>query len=124
MKTHAIKGRQIIDTLLQNYGLDQFRNIDILRNIAHYHHENFDGRGYPEGLKGDEIPIEARIVAVADVFDALTSKRPYKEAWDNDAAFAALQQLAGQQLDPACVNALIKNRAQVEQIQTQFVEER
>jgi HD-GYP domain-containing protein (c-di-GMP phosphodiesterase class II) len=122
MKTHAIKGRQIIDTLLQNYSLDQFRNIDILRNIAHYHHENFDGRGYPEGLKGDKIPIEARIVAVADVFDALTSKRPYKEAWDNDAAFAALQQLAGQQLDPDCVNALIRNRAQVEQIQAQFVE--
>lgn len=122
MKTHAVKGRQIIDTLLRNYGLNEFQNIDVLRNIAQYHHEQFDGKGYPEGLKGDAIPVEARIVAVADVFDALTSRRPYKEAWSNDDAFAALERLAGAQLDPDCVRAIIKNRPQIEQIQQQFIE--
>lgn len=122
MKTHAIKGRQIIDTLLLNYGLNSVQRIDVLRNIAEYHHEQFDGTGYPEGLKGTSIPIEARIVAVADVFDALTSRRSYKEAWSNDDAFAALEKLSGQQLDPDCVRALVKNRAQVETIQQRFNE--
>ena len=122
MKTHAIKGRQIIDTLLLNYGLNSVQRIDVLRNIAEYHHEQFDGTGYPEGLKGTSIPIEARIVAVADVFDALTSRRSYKEAWSNDDAFAALEKLSGQQLDPDCVHALVKNRAQVEDIQQRFNE--
>lgn len=122
MKTHAVKGRQIIDLLLHNYGLDEFQSIDVLRNIAQYHHEQFDGKGYPEGLAGDAIPIEARIVAVADVFDALTSRRPYKEAWSNDDAFAALERLSGAQLDPDCVNAMIKHRPQIELIQKQFIE--
>jgi HD-GYP domain-containing protein (c-di-GMP phosphodiesterase class II) len=122
MKTHAIKGRQIIDTLLLNYGLGSFQYIEVLRNIAEYHHEHFDGNGYPEGLKGDSIPIEARIIAVADVFDALTSRRPYKEAWSNDEAFAALERLSGHHLDPLCVHALVNNRARVEQIQQRFIE--
>ncbi len=122
MKTHAIKGRQIIDTLLLNYGLNGVQHIDVLRNIAEYHHEQFDGQGYPEGLKGKSIPIEARIVAVADVFDALTSRRSYKDAWSNDETFAALEKLSGHQLDPDCVHALTKNRAQVEQIQQRFIE--
>ena len=122
MKTHAVKGRQIIDMLLLNYGLDGVQRIDVLRNIAKYHHEQFDGSGYPEGLKGASIPIEARIIAVADVFDALTSRRPYKEAWSNDEAFTALEQFSGNQLDPDCVQALVKNRAQVEQIQQRFLE--
>jgi HD-GYP domain-containing protein (c-di-GMP phosphodiesterase class II) len=122
MKTHAIKGRQIIDRLLSNYGLDGVQNTEILRNIAQYHHENFDGGGYPNGLRGDDIPIEARIVAVADVFDALTSARPYKPAWSNEEAFAALETLAGTQLDPICVRALIDNRAIIEQIQSRFHE--
>lgn len=123
MKTHAVKGREIIDNLLSNYGLDGVQNVEILRNIAQYHHENFDGNGYPAGLKGDEIPIEARIVAVADVFDALTSARPYKPAWTNDEAFTALLQLSGAKLDPECVDALVKNRARVEQIQAQFAQD-
>lgn len=122
MKTHAMKGLNIIDTLLNNYGLDGIQNTDILRNIAQYHHEDFDGSGYPAGLRGEDIPIEARIVAVADVFDALTSARPYKEAWSNDDAFAALETLAGNKLDPSCVRALVDNRTIVEQIQRSFRE--
>ncbi len=123
MKNHARKGREMIDDLLNNYHLDRFQDIDILRNIAEYHHECYDGKGYPDGLRAEEIPIEARIVAVADVFDALTSKRPYKEAWSNDDAFAALQQLADNHLDRTCVDALIKHRTEIEQIQETFQED-
>ena len=81
-----------------------------------------NGTGYPFGKKGDEIPLEARIVAVADVFDALTSKRPYKSAWTNAEAFNSLKQLAGQKLDQECVEALINNQPEVEAIQQQFRE--
>jgi len=96
--------------------------MNMLRNITEFHHETVDGTGYPSGIKGDEIPLEARIVAVADVFDALTSKRPYKEAWTNEKAIQHLKKLAGKTLDQDCVNALIKNIDQIEQIQNQFNE--
>ena len=122
MKTHTLKGREIIDHMLENFGLENFQHIDMLRNIAEFHHETINGKGYPLGLHNSEIPIEARIVAVADVFDALTSRRPYKEAWSNDDAFAMLQRMAGIELDNDCVNALIKNRDEVEIIQHRFQE--
>ena len=123
MRTHPKKGRQIIDTMLLDFGLESFEYLDILRNIAEYHHETLDGSGYPHGLRGDEIPMESRIVAVADVFDALTSHRPYKEAWSIDDAFQELRKLAGSKLDADCVEALIKNRAQLEEIRDRFQED-
>lgn len=122
MKTHSHKGRAIIDDLLENFGLENFEYMDMLRNIAEFHHEKVNGNGYPTGKKGDEIPLEARIVAVADVFDALTSKRPYKKAWDNEKAIRTLHELAGEELDHDCVNALLASMEQVEQIQKQFIE--
>lgn len=122
MKTHAAKGRDIIDTILADFGLGSAQHMDVLRNIAELHHETMDGGGYPHGLSGNDIPIEARIVAVADIFDALTSKRPYKERWSNDDAFGMLASLAGTKLDPDCVAALMRNRAEVERIQAQFEE--
>jgi HD-GYP domain-containing protein (c-di-GMP phosphodiesterase class II) len=122
MRSHARRGRVMIDDLLVNFGLDGLQHVNILRNIAEYHHEAVNGGGYPKGLQGDAIPLEARIVAVADVFDALTSRRPYKDAWTNDEAFAALQRLAGEKLDGDCVAALISNRAEIERIQEQFRE--
>ncbi len=122
MKGHVQKGRQIIDDMLQNFGLEGFQYVDILRNIAQYHHESIDGSGYPYGLEGGDIPIEARIVAVADVFDALASRRRYKAPWTNDKAFAVLRRLAGSRLDRECVDALERNRAEVERIQDQFRE--
>ena len=123
MKSHAGKGRELIDVMLGNFDLAKQPHIDVLRNIAELHHEAYDGSGYPHGRKGADIPIEARIVAVADVFDALTSRRPYKEAWSNDEAFALLRQLSGAKLDPDCVEALIGNRAEVEEIQRCFGED-
>ncbi len=94
----------------------QNRFIQIGALVALRHQERYDGSGYPDGLKGDEIPLEARIVAVADVFDALISPRPYKPAWDMDATLAYLYAQRGRQFDPACVDALIRNRARVEDI--------
>jgi len=123
MRTHASKGRIMIDELLENFGLENIKYVDVLRNIAEFHHEAVNGRGYPSGKRGDEIPLEARIVAVADVFDALTSKRPYKVAWANQKAIDTLKQLSGQVLDQDCVDALLENMDQVEQIQKQFRED-
>ena len=114
MKAHTTKGRELVDRMLKHFDFEQLPDIDILRNIVELHHEKIDGSGYPKGLKGDEIPIEARIVAVVDVFDALTSQRPYKEAWTNEAAFEELRRLAGNKLDAGCVDALIGAREQVE----------
>ncbi len=123
MKSHSAQGRQMIDDLLNNFGLENFQYLEVLRNIAQHHHEAWDGTGYPRGLKGDEIPIEARIVAVADVFDALTSRRPYKSPLSNDEAFATLQRLADHTLDKDCVEALDRRRADVEQIQSRIQED-
>jgi len=82
----------------------------LIRNgavIALTHHEKFDGSGYPHGLRGEAIPLFGRIVAVADVFDALTSSRPYKEAWSMERAFDWLRENAGSHFDPECVTAFL-----------------
>ena len=88
--------------------------------IALRHHERWDGSGYPDGLAGEAIPLEARIVAVADVFDALVSQRPYKEAWTVDAALAYLYAQRGRLFDPECVDALLRARERVLEICAQF----
>lgn len=123
MKQHTTKGREIVDDILSNFGLGNMTHVDILRNIALYHHEAINGSGYPEGLKEQEIPIEARIVAVADVFDALTSCRPYKKAWSNQDAFDYLRRMAGTTFDLDCVNALITEHQEIVRIQGQFGED-
>jgi HD-GYP domain-containing protein (c-di-GMP phosphodiesterase class II) len=123
MKDHTIKGREIIDAILKDFGLDNFRHIEMMRNITEFHHEHVDGNGYPHGLKGDAIPVEARIISAADIFDALTSARPYKPAWTNEEAFDNLRRIAGAQLDRACVEALIKNADEILKIQARFREE-
>ncbi|MDA3869154.1 MAG: HD domain-containing protein [Gammaproteobacteria bacterium] len=122
MRTHARRGREMIDDLVNNFGLHNIKHIDVLRNIAEYHHEAVNGSGYPDGRVQNDIPLEARIVAVADVFDALTSRRPYKQAWDNQKAIDALKELTGEKLDADCVNALINNLDEIEKIQQLFIE--
>ncbi|MDH5765343.1 MAG: HD domain-containing protein [Gammaproteobacteria bacterium] len=123
MKSHCARGLEIINKILSNYKLDHRPHINILKNIVRHHHEKINGSGYPDGLAGNAIPIEARIVAVADVFDALTSKRPYKEAWSNQNAYAELERLSGEELDEDCVNALLKDKHEIEQIQLRFQED-
>lgn len=123
MQRHPQLGASMIDALIGHFGLAELPHAGLLRNIALYHHEQMNGQGYPAGLAGEDIPVEARIAAVADVFDALTSARPYKPAWRNDEAFALLQKLAGDQLDRHCVDGLIAQRAEVENIQKRFSED-
>mgnify|MGYP000209283022 CR=1 FL=1 len=123
MNTHALKGKEMIDDIVSNFGLDGINHINILKNIAEFHHEAVNGSGYPSGKVKEDIPLEARIVAVADVFDALTSTRSYKEAWSNDKAFDMLKQISGEKLDADCVNALLENRHEVEKIQQRFKED-
>jgi HD-GYP domain-containing protein (c-di-GMP phosphodiesterase class II) len=123
MKTHTQRGREIVAVMLEHFDLQGLKHGDMLRNITEYHHEAMDGMGYPQGLMGETIPIEARIIAVADVFDALTSRRPYKEAWGNDEAITIMQQMAGTQLDARCVEALLSQRPQIEEIQRMFHED-
>lgn len=120
MKTHTTRGRQMIDILIKNFGLESLDQVDMLRHIVEYHHETLDGRGYPHGLEDRKIPIEARIITVADIFDALTSERPYKPAWTNDDAFDALMRMARTKLDEDCINVLIEHRKVVEEIQERF----
>ncbi len=124
MKLHAPKGREIMERMLSNFDLHGIKHMELLLNIIESHHECLDGSGYPRGLKGDEVPLEARIISVADIFDALTSERPYKKAWSNDEAFAELDNMASQgRLDKRCVEALFRNQQQVTHIQDTFADD-
>ena len=99
MKKHAAEGGRIVHEILKN--TDDYDFHILAENVAHYHHERWDGSGYPEGLIGEEIPIEARIMAIADVYDALVSKRVYKESLSFDKADAIMTEGMGSQFDPA-----------------------
>jgi HD-GYP domain-containing protein (c-di-GMP phosphodiesterase class II) len=123
MHGHVERGLELVDSLARAFGIGDSEHFGILRNIVGSHHEAFDGSGYPLGLVGHQIPLEARIAAVADVFDALTSPRPYKLAWTNDEAFAYFEDLAGTRFDAECVRALVTRRAEVEAIQQRFATE-
>lgn len=122
MRGHSRAGLHLVDQLLGNFGLSGVGQVEMLRNIILHHHELLDGSGYPDGLAGDAIPLEARIITVADVFDALTSTRPYKHSWSNAQAFAWLQAQAGLKFDSHCVAALLGQSAEIEHIQRCFLE--
>ena len=92
----------------------------VAAQIARSHHERFDGSGYPDGLARDDIPVSARILAVVDVFDALTSKRPYKEKWSDELASEYLRMQAGKQLDPEFVSAFLADAQGIEQVRNSF----
>jgi len=98
MKAHAAEGARIVHEILQDTDDEFFRMI--AENVAHYHHERWDGSGYPEGLKGEMIPKEARIMAIADVYDALVSKRVYKDAMSFEKANQIIMEGMGTQFDP------------------------
>lgn len=98
MKRHAAEGARIVENILR--GVEDDKLVDIARNVAHYHHEKWNGQGYPCGLAGEAIPIEARIMALADVFDALVSKRCYKDAYSYERAFGIIEESLGEHFDP------------------------
>jgi putative two-component system response regulator len=102
MRTHSIAGEKIL-------GNKPF--YQTAREIARSHHERWDGNGYPDGLKGKSIPLAARIVTVADVFDALTHKRPYKPAWTVEAAIEEMKTLSGKVFDPKILNIFVRMHA-------------
>ncbi|HXH44081.1 MAG TPA: HD domain-containing phosphohydrolase [Bradyrhizobium sp.] len=109
IRTHATIGERILAD-------SSCELIRLGAQIAAGHHERWDGAGYPNGLKADEIPVAARVVAVADVFDALTTRRPYKEPMPLEAARSYLAENAGRQFDPACVAAFLSHWDEVVEI--------
>ena len=115
MQQHVRMGAEIL-------GEHDSALLQMARTIALCHHEKFDGSGYPQQLAGDSIPIEARIVAIADVFDALTSVRPYKKAWSVDEAVALLQREKGRHFDPALVELFVSELPAILAIKALYAE--
>lgn len=113
MKTHPLIGFKILQNSPSKY-------LSLGAEIALWHHEKYDGSGYPHGMKGTAIPLEARIVAVADVYDALTSHRPYKQRWSNEESLAYLISNRGKHFDPDCVDAFASQIGKVNLIQQEL----
>lgn len=116
MKTHTLIGHEILSGSQSKY-------MQIGAIIALNHHERFDGKGYPNGLKGTEIPLIARLVSVADIYDALVSERPYKKAWSETEALSYIEAQAGTQLDPDCVQAFFDRYQAIRDIQAAYADE-
>lgn len=118
MKKHAAKGAEIVGQVLQ--GVEDKTFIQIAENVAHYHHEKWNGQGYPSQLSGIGIPPEARIMALADVFDALVSKRCYKEKMDYDRAFNIIEESLGSHFDPELGKMFLRCRSRLEEYYDSF----
>ena len=112
MKRHPAEGAKIVENILR--GVEDESFVQIAKNIALYHHEKWNGKGYPTGLSGTDIPMEARIMALSDVFDALVSKRCYKEAFSYDRAFAIIEESLGEHFDPELGAVFLSCRPQLE----------
>jgi len=120
IKTHTVKGADMIKTSLAS--LEEPGYITIAWQVARHHHERWDGAGYPDGLYGEKIPLCARVVAVADVFDAVSQDRCYRPAMSLDESFAIIEQGAGTQFDPLIAEAFLRMRDKVEAVFYQFQE--
>lgn len=119
MKKHVIYGKEIIQKAkMRSSGKNLFLNAAI--NIAYTHHERWDGSGYPQGLKGDEIPIEGRLMAIADVYDALTSKRAYKEKFSYEKAENMIISESGTHFDPTLIKAFIDLKSEFRKIAQKY----
>lgn len=111
MKTHSAKGAVIVAKILKNSEDELFKKIAV--NVAHYHHEKWNGQGYPEKISGMDIPFEARVMALADVFDALVSKRVYKDSFDYERAFSIIEESCGTHFDPVLCKAFLECREEL-----------
>jgi len=120
MRTHPIIGGDIFKSIRDGLKAFDPELYKVSEDITRYHHEKWNGEGYPYGLKGHEIPLVARIVAVADVFDAISSKRIYKEAFDINASFEMLKDLSGTNLDPFIVDIFLNNSDEVLKIYEKY----
>ncbi len=120
MKTHTTAGEKIMEKAIKTVEGENY--LKEAKNMATYHHERWDGKGYPEGLHGEVIPLSARITAVADVFDALTSPRVYKPAFPLEEALAMIQEGSGTQFDPKCVEAFMESIPEVKVILRKYNE--
>jgi len=120
MKTHAATGAETLNAALQEHPTAEF--LRMARDIAAYHHERFDGSGYPEGLSGADIPLPARLVALADVYDALTSKRIYKDAFTHDIAHSVISDESGKHFDPNIVEAFLQTEDRFHAVRNQYNE--
>ncbi len=118
MKTHTAAGKRIIEKAINIVEGGNYLNE--ARNMAAYHHERWDGKGYPEGIHGEVIPLSARIMAVADVFDALTSARVYKPAFPLEKALDILEEGKGSQFDSKCVEVFMESMPEVRVILSKF----
>ena len=116
MKAHAQIGADILSN-------PRSQLVALARSIAITHHEKWDGSGYPNGLKGYDIPLEGRIAAIADVFDALTSERPYKKAWTVEEAVELLKEQSGKHFDPELVELFIQELPKIIDIKMKFAEQ-
>ncbi|MCI5587616.1 MAG: response regulator [Lachnospiraceae bacterium] len=114
MKNHSVEGGKIIRETLGK--IEDSKYIEIAADMATYHHEKWDGTGYPEGISGEDIPLCARIMAVADVFDALAFRRYYKEALSLDATFDIIEESSGTHFDPVVTDALCNVRKKIEEM--------
>lgn len=113
MKQHSSEGGKIIRKIMTQIEEEEY--IEVAYNVATYHHEKWNGKGYPEGIAGENIPLEARIMAVADVFDALISKRCYKEAMSLDKAFEIIEESENEHFDPQIAQVFLELRPQIEE---------
>ena len=120
MQTHTTLGGECIHQIEQQLGNSNF--LAMAREIAYCHHERWDGEGYPVGLWGEEIPLAARIVAIADVYDALSSRRVYKEPYSHEKCVAMIRQEAGRQFDPDLVGVFLSIEGQFREISQRFTE--
>jgi len=114
MKTHAYEGEKIIDNIIAKSGDDNFL-LDA-KLFAGYHHERWDGSGYPRGLKGRDILLQGRVMALADVYDALISDRPYKKAFSHEKALEIIKESANSHFDPAIVDVFLENSGLFEKV--------
>lgn len=112
MQTHAEKSGELVENILK--GVEDEYFVNIAKNLARHHHEKWNGAGYPDRLKGKEIPMEARIMAVADVYDALVSKRCYKEAMSFDKAYEVMMESMGSHFDPQMEKIFVASRDKLE----------